>query len=135
MVYTLCYVSKAAEGLDDYKVEQIFNTTIHKNTSKSIHGILLYGMGDFFQILEGDKKKIEQLFEEQIEKDPRHSDIFVVMRKFTENPIFRNYSSLFNVLKTNEQLDQVRAYLAQNRIDSTSNKFRRLLNPFLLEEV
>lgn len=133
MVYTLCYISKAADFLDELKVEQIFNTTLAKNTSRNLHGILLYDMGNFFQILEGEKKVIENLFEKQIENDPRHYDIFVVMRRFTQKPIFKNYSSLFNILKTPDQLEKVKEYLEANKIDSTSNKFSRLLNTFLLE--
>lgn len=133
MVYTLCYVSKASKNLNDFKVEQIFDTTIYNNVKKNIQGILMYGMGDFFQVLEGEKEVIESLFEKEIINDPRHYDIFVVIRRYTKNPIFKSYNSLFTILRTNEQLDQIKAYLAQNKIDTTSNKFSRLLNPFLLE--
>jgi UDP-2,3-diacylglucosamine pyrophosphatase LpxH len=133
MTYTLCYVSKAAVGLNNTAIEDIFLTTLQNNTRKGIHGILLYGMGDFFQVLEGDEKMIESLYEEQIKADPRHSDIFEVIRKETKKPIFSAYSSLFTIVKTDEQLEQIKAYLKQNSIHTTSEKLSRLLNPFLLD--
>ena len=54
MIYTLCYVSKANEGMNENTIEDIFHTTVENNTKKGIHGILMYGMGNFFQVLEGD---------------------------------------------------------------------------------
>ncbi|QIE60407.1 BLUF domain-containing protein [Rasiella rasia] len=134
MIYTLCYVSKAAENLDASSLEEIFSITINKNTKRGISGILMYGMGNFFQVLEGEEQTVETLYKEQILKDPRHSDIFEVIRKPTEIPIFKEYSSLFTIVKTNEQLAQIKKYLNQHRVDSsTSEKLGRLLKPFLLE--
>lgn len=133
MTYTLCYVSKAAKGLTETAIKEIFSTTLQNNTRKGIHGILLYGMGDFFQVLEGDKKMIEALYEDKIKEDPRHYDVFEVIRKETQNSIFSAYSSLFTIVKTNKQLEQIKDYLKQNKVNTTSNKFSRLLNPFLLD--
>lgn len=133
MTYTLCYVSKATEGLNNTAIEDIFLTTLQNNSKKRIHGILLYGMGNFFQVLEGDKEAIESLYEDEIKEDPRHSEIFEVIRRQTEDPVFSNYSSLFTVIQTTEQLEQIKAYLKKNRINTTSEKLSRLLNPFLLD--
>ncbi len=133
MIYTLCYVSKAAEGLNETAIEDIFLTTIHNNTRKGIHGILLYGMGIFFQVLEGNEEEIEALYNDEIQQDPRHTEIFQVIRKYTKNPIFSEYSSLFTIVKTNEQLEKIRAYLRLNKVNTTSDKLSRLLNPFLLD--
>ncbi|WP_432412912.1 BLUF domain-containing protein [Rasiella sp. SM2506] len=133
MTYTLCYVSKATEGLEDTAIEDIFSTTLQKNNNIGIHGILLHGMGDFFQVLEGDKQVIEALFEDEIKHDSRHSNIFEVIRRETPNPIFSKYSTLFTIVKTTRQLEQIKAYLKQNKVNTTSNKISRLLNPFLLD--
>lgn len=133
MTYTLCYVSKAAEKLNETAIEDIFLTTLHNNTRKGIHGVLLYGMGDFFQVLEGNKEAIETLYEDEIKEDPRHSEIFEVIRRYTEDPVFSSYSSLFTVVQTTEQLEQIKTYLKQNSVNTTSEKLSRLLNPFLLD--
>ena len=133
MIYTLCYVSKAVEELDETAIKDIFSTTFENNTRKGIHGILLYGMGDFFQVLEGDKRMIESLYEDKIKNDSRHFNIFEVIRRETQSPIFSAYSSMFTIVQTPEQLEQIRTYLKLNKIDATSNKLSRLLNPFLLD--
>ena len=133
MTYTLCYVSKAAEGVNKNEIEQIFETTLANNSEKGIHGILLYGMDNFFQVLEGDERSVETLYEDYIKNDPRHFDIFEVIRRKTAKPVFSEYSSLFTIVKTSEQLEQIKAYLATHNVNSTSNKLKRLLNPFLLE--
>ena len=133
MIYTLCYVSKAAENLNASSVEDIFLTTQSNNTQKNISGILIYGMGNFFQVLEGEETVVEKLYEDYIKDDPRQSDIFEVIRRKTETPIFETYSSLFTIVKTTKQLEHIKAYLKQHRINSTGEKLGRLLNPFLLE--
>jgi len=133
MTYTLCYVSKALSNLNQSTVEEIFETTQRNNREKNIHGILMYGMGDFFQVLEGDEKVIEELFEEHIKLDPRHSDIFEIIRRYTEKPIFSEYSSLFTIVRTTKQLEDIKTYLSFNKVNTTSNKLSRLLNPFLLD--
>ncbi len=133
MTYTLCYVSKALNDLNQNSVEEIFQTTQNNNSKKNIHGILMYGMGDFFQVLEGEEKVIEELFEGHIKTDPRHSDIFEIIRRPTQKPIFSEYSSLFTIVRTTKQLEDIKSYLSFNKINTTSNKLSRLLNPFLLD--
>ena len=133
MIYTLCYVSKAAEGLSDLAIDTIFLSTQSNNARLNISGILLFGMGNFFQVLEGQKETIETLYEQQIKLDPRHTDIYEIIRRPTEQTIFETYSSLFTIVKTNKQLDTIRTYLNANRIDPTSEKLERLLKPILLD--
>ncbi|RDK84200.1 BLUF domain-containing protein [Marinirhabdus gelatinilytica] len=133
MTYTVCYVSKATEGLGETEIEDVFATTLKNNAEKNIYGILLYGMGNFFQVLEGNKKTVESLYEQEIKNDTRHYDVFEIMRKTTQGPIFSSYSSVFTIVKTNEQLEQIKTYLRQNKVNTTSDKLSRLLNPFLLD--
>lgn len=133
MIYTLCYVSKALNNIQPSKIEEIFTITQKNNSQKNIAGILMYGMGDFFQVLEGDKNTIEDLYEDHIKKDPRHDEIFEIIRRPTQKPIFKEYSSLFTIVRTKKQLDDIKSYLSVNKVNTTSNKLSRLLNPFLLE--
>ncbi len=132
MGYTICYISKAKEGLSSQEVEDIFNKTYTKNSLKSITGILIHGMGNFFQILEGEKNEILPLFEDIIKKDARHADIFEVISKPKDVAIFANYRSHFNIIRTNEQLEDVKKYLREHDINTTTDKLQRLLSPFIL---
>ncbi|GEQ87019.1 hypothetical protein ULMS_25270 [Patiriisocius marinistellae] len=132
MGYTICYISKAKDDLTESQIEEIFNKTYTENSLKSITGILLHGMGNFFQILEGEKNHILPLYEENIKNDERHSDIFEVINKPKDTAIFANYRTHFNIIRTNEQLEDVKKYLREHEINTTTDKFQRLLNSFIL---
>lgn len=132
-MYTICYSSKASSGVNERIIEDIFSTTLENNPKKQINGILLYGMGNFFQVLEGKKDTIESLYEDTIKNDPRHTEIFEIIRRDTDTPAFSNYSSTFTIVKTNAQLENIKSYLRLNRVHTTSEKLSRLLNPFLLD--
>jgi hypothetical protein len=131
MTYTICYISKASEDLTKAAVNEIFEATVQNNSLKNINGILLQGFGNFFQVLEGDKKILEDLYQNNILKDKRHSDVFEIIRRETEEPVFSDYSSNFNVVKSASELKQIQNYLSRTRYNSTSEKIKRLLMPFV----
>ncbi len=130
LLYNICYVSKASEQLTNDDVKDIFKVTEQANNASGISGILLYSIGNFFQVLEGEKKLLENLYENKIKKDTRHSNIYEVFRKEMETPIFSNYFSQFQTITTAIQLDEIREYLKSNKTNSTSEKLFRLLTPF-----
>lgn len=131
-LYTICYVSKASQHLTNDGVKEIFKFTEQANNASGTSGILLHSFGNFFQVLEGEKKKLEHLYEDKIMKDTRHSNIYEVFRKDMETPIFSNYLSQFQTITTAIQLDEIRKYLNSNRTNSTSEKLSRLLKPFMI---
>jgi len=133
MKYTICYISKSSEKLDDKGVEDIFAKTVHNNNKSGIKGILVYGMGNFLQVLEGEQSLIQPLFEDIIKEDTRHHDIFEVINGPSERAIFSSYNSTFNVIKTPQELENIKSYLSLHRIYSTADKYQRLLTPFLIE--
>lgn len=131
MNHTICYVSKLAEGYSEEDVNQIFEATQKNNSEEHITGILLYGFGNFFQVLEGDKKQVEALFNTIIE-DPRHDNIETLIHHDIEFPIFATYSSTFNVVKTKADLISIKKYLDFFKEKTPfSNKITRLINPFV----
>ncbi|MCZ4318776.1 BLUF domain-containing protein [Aequorivita viscosa] len=131
-LYTICYVSKAAENTTIDDVKDIFKVTEEANNASGISGILLHSFDNFFQVLEGDKRIVERLFEDKIKKDRRHHDIYEVFNKAMETPIFSTYLSQFLTITTSVQLDEIRKYLSANRTNSTSDKLSRLLKPFMI---
>lgn len=71
----ILYVSKLKEC--DNPMNELFNIlteALDFNAPNSICGALYYGNGYFVQCLEGDKKKISDLFHHKILKDPRHEN-------------------------------------------------------------
>lgn len=131
MSYTICYTSKSVQDLSLEDVESIFKSTVIKNTERNITGILLYNSGCFFQVLEGEKSKVRELFYDIIYPDKRHSELFVVMEKFTEVPFFSSYNTQFSVVKTQEEYDDLKQYIDTNLVNEDTDKFKRLLSPFV----
>lgn len=132
MDYTICYTSKASPEVNEEILEQIFETTRKNNQERGIHGILLYGMDTFLQVLEGDKEILIPLYEDLISEDPRHTDVFEIINRPSTMSVFSSYDSKFNIVKTSEELENIKTYLRQHQINSTAGKIHRLLNPFLL---
>ena len=131
LIYTICYVSKSNNSLEDNAIEQIFEKSMDYNSRCNISGILLHSFGNFFQVLEGNEEVLLELYE-KIKKDERHGEIFEVYHGRTAHPIFYKYKSKFNVVKTAEDLKAIDAYLDLNDSHQVSDKLKRLLKPFLM---
>ncbi|PKA82341.1 FAD-dependent sensor of blue light [Ulvibacter sp. MAR_2010_11] len=131
MNHTICYVSQLSTGFTEEDINAVFETTQLNNCRKGITGILLYGFGNFFQVLEGDKKEINELYNTIIE-DRRHHNIETLINHDINFPIFAGYSSSFNVVKTKSDLTAIKKYLDFfNTKTPFSSKITRLINPFL----
>lgn len=132
MKHTICYTSKATNKIDETVLREILNYASHSNTENNITGILLYGLGNFLQVLEGEKEVIETLYYDKISKDKRHAEIYELINKPISSTLFSEYSSSFQVIETAEELVKTRAYLLQHNNNSTAEKVARLIQPFIL---
>ncbi len=130
-IHTVCYISNAAPELSKSDIEAVLTEATINNNNSNVSGILLYNLGHFFQVIEGEVKHIKDLYENKIKNDIRHSNIFEVYNKGTENPIFLNYDSKFNVVKTEEDFQKIKDYLKGVRT-TTSDKLIRILRPFVV---
>ena len=130
-VYTICYLSYSNENLNDDDISNLFASSSKKNEVNGITGILLHEMGKFFQVLEGEEVEVNRLYD-IIKKDKRHRDLYLIFNRTTSFPVFKDYNSKFNIVKSYEDLSTIKAYLDRNSHDSTRDKLSRLLTPFLL---
>jgi len=131
--HTICYFSKASGDLTDSEVQKILTHTDKQNNKLGISGILLYSLGNFFQVLEGDKSCIINLYENKIKEDHRHNNLFEVFNKEINHNIFESYNSKFQAIQNNEQLNDVKKYLATYSVRSEiSDKLSRLLKSFVV---
>jgi len=77
------YSSVAADkDLSEEALKSILEQSRHNNSKADITGMLLYESGTFFQVLEGDKADVNDVFQ-KIKKDARHSRVV----KFIDKPI------------------------------------------------
>lgn len=132
--YTICYTS-VANNVTESDIEDIFSKTHEHNNKCEIHGVLLYSKetNRFFQVLEGEKKEVIELYEEKIAKDSRHKEVIEVFHRPTSKPIFFKYSSKFNIVKTSDDLHEIKKYMEEHKYSkANSEKILRLLEPFFI---
>ncbi len=108
MLYTLVYVSIATKKMSEDDLIDILTTARRNNILRGITGMLLYRNGQFMQALEGDKQKIEEIFQ-KIQKDPRHSKILILSRKEITDRLFFNWSMGFENL-SGHALQEIEGY-------------------------
>ncbi|WP_373519963.1 BLUF domain-containing protein [Pricia sp.] len=73
-MYTLTYESKSTGNPTDRDMEELLTLARAKNYLEGITGCLIYYMGIFIQVIEGDKFNVLRLFN-TIKKDKRHRGV------------------------------------------------------------
>jgi hypothetical protein len=125
-------VSKGKDDLSTDDLEELFGYTLKYNTEHNITGILLYKSGSFLQVLEGAKDTLLSIFE-RIEEDPRHKEIFTILKGPSKKRIFGDYASRFSIVKTEEDLENIERYLDQVEDNIPNLRYvKGILEPFLL---
>lgn len=93
-MFELIYCSIAQPEITIDDINAILKTSREHNYSNAITGCLLYFNHEFIQVLEGERKVVEQLFS-RIEKDKRHSSVILLAAGEKEKRIFDNWSMAF----------------------------------------
>ena len=78
MRHAICYISTKDQSVGKLEILELFDYCKGENESTGIKGILLYSEGNFFQVLEGEKAVVIELFE-IIKKDYRHHSIIQIV--------------------------------------------------------
>jgi len=76
--FQVVYCSTATEALTREKVERLLRLSQQRNEKLGITGMLLCAGRSFLQVIEGEKKNVEELIG-SIEKDDRHRNITVII--------------------------------------------------------
>ncbi|MBZ9730376.1 BLUF domain-containing protein [Salegentibacter sp. JZCK2] len=92
MRHAICYVSNKKKEISDTQIEELLEECSTKNSLSGIKGLLLYSEGNFFQIIEGEKVFILNLFE-IIKKDPRHYGVIQIIGRDIEQDAFDGYKT------------------------------------------
>lgn len=82
MLSKLIYVSKRKENCTEEEIEKILDACKRNNSNEDITGVLLYSDDKFVQYLEGEYKKIFELYD-KIKEDNRHEKV----RLITSGPV------------------------------------------------
>jgi len=93
-MFELIYRSLAKGGINTTDITGILNKSRNFNSQNDITGCLLFYNNEFIQILEGDKKKVTELYA-TIKKDRRHTDVMLLDENEKEERIFTNWSMAY----------------------------------------
>jgi hypothetical protein len=77
MLKRIKYISRFSRALTHAEVEEIGRKAALRNQELGVTGVLMTGGGVFFQILEGPREVVDQLWA-AIEADPRHEDVVLL---------------------------------------------------------
>jgi hypothetical protein len=101
MEYCLIYLSTSSRLLTEDEISLILAQSQTNNRSLGITGILLYCNGSIIQVLEGDRQKVEALYE-VICKDHRHNNVIQLYSSSIEQRSFPDWLMGYRTLTTKE---------------------------------
>ena len=93
-MFELIYRSVAQPSITTTDVLAILNTSRKFNAQHDITGCLVFYNHEFVQILEGDKKTVQELYA-SIEKDKRHINVQLLDENEKAERIFPKWSMAF----------------------------------------
>lgn len=87
----IVYTSQATEAFSKRDLLDLLHDARAYNSIDDIKGFLYYRNGLFFQVIEGESKKVQDLFS-RIKRDQRHYDIQVIFRDTVDDFLFNDWS-------------------------------------------
>lgn len=94
MVFQLAYFSAALPAITEDDVHDILRASSRNNRRNGLSGMLLLLDGTFFQVIEGDRDRIEETLL-RIAADPRHTGIVRVVEREREERSFPDWTMGF----------------------------------------
>lgn len=85
------YTSIASEAFDKRQLLDMLHQARSYNAVDEISGVLMHREGEFFQVIEGESTKVEDLLE-RIQNDPRHNSMEIIHDDFAEARLFPEWS-------------------------------------------
>jgi len=107
MLIRLLYLSRAAGAITGTVTGSILEFARVHNKLEGITGVLCQGQGLFMQILEGERRPVNQLYNKLI-KDKRHQDIELVSLEEIKERKFPNWSMAHVVISENDPIIQLK---------------------------
>ncbi|WOT06907.1 BLUF domain-containing protein [Shewanella youngdeokensis] len=99
-MFELLYTSVSPKGLSDSDLKDILEKARAKNLQFGVTGMMVYHDREIMQILEGDKKEVQALFQ-TIFEDDRHTSVEVFYQGDIKNRAFSEWSMAFKALDKN----------------------------------
>jgi hypothetical protein len=141
-MHHIVYMSQATDHLTPTTLVTLLMQARTLNERQHVTGALVYGHGQFMQIIEGEEAVIKNLYE-RIARDPRHRNVFTLSDKSIANRRFAEWSMAFGETRPDEfeELQGLVGYMSpeqlKHQVETSSvadgpllDKMRRIVNAF-----
>ena len=132
MKHILSYVSTANIYPHSLEIHELFRQTEHTNNDLGISGMLVYSDGHFFQILEGDKEDVLNVYSKII-KDNRHYDIIKILDAPCSHRFFYRFNIPYKAINEDNSHKELNLFLQWKKITNPKHykSFYYVLKNFL----
>jgi len=126
---TICYISNVDKDLNTKGIKELCDFVELFNNNENISGVLIIRNKHFFQIIEGEEVKIDQLYS-RIMKDTRHNGIIKLVDAKIKDRVFDDFNTgkYEIIIKDNKALKKLSSYL--NWINLANHKITKELAYF-----
>jgi hypothetical protein len=141
-MHHIVYLSQATDHLTPTTLVTLLMQARTLNERQHVTGALVYGHGQFMQIIEGEEAVVKNLYE-RIARDPRHRNVFTISDKSIANRRFAEWSMAFGETRPDEfeELQGLVGYMSpaqlKHQVETSSvadgpllDKMRRIVNAF-----
>jgi len=90
----IAYISTATKPMTTEQLIDLLKQSFKNNAATGVTGILIFGNATFLQVLEGEERVVDGLYE-KIKKDPRHSSPSLLHRKPIERRQYDDWTMGF----------------------------------------
>lgn len=136
-MHRIIYLSRASRAMSDDQLADLLVQAREANAQQDITGALVYGDGQFMQIIEGEEATLAMLYARLLQ-DGRHGQVF----KFADKPIlqrsFADWSMAFRPISA-EQFRELRGYLTPEQLNlrgphlsATDDMLLQMMKSFVL---
>jgi hypothetical protein len=116
MLIQLIYVSSAVRLLSEDELLELLAQARETNRHRNITGMLLYGEGNFLQVLEGEAADVDAVYA-TIQQDPRHHHLLLIEREPIAARNFSEWSMGFHRMSAKELHEPGYAKLWEKDLD------------------
>ena len=107
MIIRLLYISRATGAITTTVTGSILESARVHNRVAGITGVLCQGQGLFIQVLEGERRTVNRLYNNII-KDKRHQDVELVAIEEIQERKFPNWSMAHVIISENDPIIQMK---------------------------
>ncbi len=119
MWHTIAYVSTSSK-LSNHQINELMSDSKLKNEEDGITGVLMYSDQNFFQIIEGEKKIIIELYA-KIERDPRHYNLIKIFDRQIKKPSFTSFQNSYTIVNQEKDYVELQQFLEAEKSYNSKN--------------